>query len=495
MSLYTKYRPKDWDSVIGQEYITTILRNSLSSGRIHHAYLFHGSRGTWKTTSARILAKWVNCLDLKNGNPCHTCIHCQAFDNGTMLDVIEIDAASNTSVENIRDVIEKARFEPNQGKYKIYIIDEVHMLSTGAFNALLKTLEEPPPHVKFILATTETEKVPETIRSRTLRFDFRKISVMDIIKRLEFICKEEWIRADESALNTIAKSARWGLRDALTLLEQNNIDQEVTIEHVRYTLSLLEDSLIDEVINSLLSRNVEAIVALLEKLKDRHIQARSFFEQMLYSLRDHMMSQMNESIFYEYQEIFELIESAYTKVRYIPDSMMLIEITLLKTVKRNPVNSTQNSSFWIKTPTPKLPTSEKILPIEEKREKIIAQEVLIKIPEPKTPPKIEEIKEPRQLHPSNQEKVQPFSFPMLITHFKEVAPALASDLKMARFQESENTLTLIFSKKWNHDRVNLSKTKNLIIENMTILFGGDWNVECRLQEGVWWLNNIVDEVF
>lgn len=168
-----------------------------------------------------------------------------------MLDVIEIDAASNTGVDNIRDLIERARFEPNQGKYKVYIIDEVHMLSTGAFNALLKTLEEPPSHVKFILATTEIDKVPETIRSRALRFDFRKITEVDIIKRLNYVIAEEGIRAEDAALQIIAKYARGGLRDALTLLEQNTIDGELSLEHVRMTLSLLDEHMIDGIIESL----------------------------------------------------------------------------------------------------------------------------------------------------------------------------------------------------------------------------------------------------
>lgn len=208
MSLYTKYRPKDWDSVIGQDLISEILRNSLRQDRVGHAYILTGSRGTGKTTSARILAKGVNCTNLQDGNPCHNCINCIAFDNGSMLDVIEIDGASNNGVENVRDLIEKARFEPSQGKYKVYIIDEVHMLSTGAFNALLKTLEEPPKHVKFILATTEIDKVPETIRSRSLRFDFRKITEQDIVKRLEFVSQAEGIDAEREALEIIAKAAR-----------------------------------------------------------------------------------------------------------------------------------------------------------------------------------------------------------------------------------------------------------------------------------------------
>lgn len=175
MSLYTQYRPKDWTSVVGQDYIVKILKYSLINETSGHAYIFTGSRGTGKTTSARILAKSFNCLDLKDGNPCHQCTNCQAFDNGTMVDIVEIDGASNALVDDIRKLIEDAKFLPTFGKYKVYIIDEVHMLGKSAFNALLKTLEEPPEHVKFILATTEIDKVPETIRSRAQQFHFQKI--------------------------------------------------------------------------------------------------------------------------------------------------------------------------------------------------------------------------------------------------------------------------------------------------------------------------------
>lgn len=203
-----------------------------------------------------------------------------------MLDIIEIDGASNNGVENVRDLIQRAKFEPNQGKYKIYIIDEVHMLSTWAFNALLKILEEPPTHVKFILATTEVDKVPETIRSRTLRFDFKKITLENIIDRLHFVIESEGITAEEEALKIIAKTARGGLRDALTLLEQNIIDNEVSTVHVRYTLSLVDEALLEKIIESLKLSDVLEIARIIVTLKERHIQVRSFFDQLMYRLRD-----------------------------------------------------------------------------------------------------------------------------------------------------------------------------------------------------------------
>lgn len=250
-----------------------------------------------------------------------------------MLDIIEIDAASNTWVDNIRELIERARFEPNQWKFKVYIIDEVHMLSTPAFNALLKTLEEPPSHVKFILATTEIDSVPETIRSRSLRFDFRKIGYDDIVNRLEYVTKTEWITAEKEALQIIAKSARGWLRDALTLLEQNVIDSTISTDHVRHTLSLLEDELIDTIISTLERHDAREILTILDKLRDRHIQARSFFDQLMYRLRDLMVEHIADELFYVYHDLFSPIQDAYTKIRNIPDGMMLIEITLLKIAK------------------------------------------------------------------------------------------------------------------------------------------------------------------
>ena len=520
MSLYTKYRPRDWDSVIWQDAISTILRTSLSTNRVGHAYILTGSRGTGKTTTARILAKWVNCTDLKNGNPCHECTNCVAFDNGTMLDVIEIDGASNNGVDNVRDLIDKARFEPNQGKYKIYIIDEVHMLSTGAFNALLKTLEEPPSHVKFILATTEIEKVPETIRSRSLRFDFRKIEVDDIVKRLQYVCKEENIKTDTEALSLIARAARGALRDALTLLEQNTINSEVSTEYVRSTLSLIEDTLIDTLIDTMLRGDSEKMVELLDTLRGRHIDVRGFFDQIMYALRDRMLTLFRDkngdmSTFSSYNEIFQIFEDMYAKMRIIPDGQLVIEMVLMRTVKRDVMSDewTKDSS---KTPTSNNTSSSKqeaikndsvvskkeTTPILEEKIQLKEEEWQKSIPSSLLSEEESEVNSPvtnqQDSQPAHQQTNspanQPFSYIKLLEVIKGEKPALVTDLKTARFEQDETQLTLIFAKKWNYDRVEVSSIKNLIAECLQKAFGWEWNIECKLNE--WTHKSLeLDEVF
>ena len=219
-ALYRKWRPQDFSAVYGQPHVTKTLQNQLCSGRISHAYLFTGSRGTGKTTCAKILSKAVNCLSPIDGNPCNECEICRGIDNGSILDVIEIDAASNNGVDNIRDLREEANFTPANAKYRVYIIDEVHMLSIGAFNALLKTLEEPSSHVIFILATTEIHKLPSTILSRCQRFDFKRIAPEDITSRLLYVAEKENVNLTENAANLIARIADGGMRDALSLLDR-----------------------------------------------------------------------------------------------------------------------------------------------------------------------------------------------------------------------------------------------------------------------------------
>ena len=219
-ALYRKWRPRTFDSVIGQNDITDTLKNAIKRGTISHAFLFAGPRGTGKTSCAKIFAKALNCTKLQSGEPCNKCANCLAADKGAMADIMEIDAASNNGVDEIRDIRDKVKYAPTQGKYKVYIIDEVHMLSMGAFNALLKTLEEPPEHVVFILATTELQKVPATIISRTQRYNFKRISQADLEKRMKYILEQEKISYEDKALAVIAQVADGGMRDALSILDQ-----------------------------------------------------------------------------------------------------------------------------------------------------------------------------------------------------------------------------------------------------------------------------------
>src|SRR5215475_10231181 len=220
-ALYRKYRPKTWDEVVGQDHVVTTLKNAIAADRVAHAYLFAGSRGTGKTTLARLLAKAVNCTNPDpHKRPDNECENCKAVNENRFLDLIEIDAASNTSVDDVRDLRDKINFTPSQGKYKIYIIDEVHMLSTAAFNALLKTLEEPPPHAIFVLATTEIHKIPTTVLSRCQRFDLRRVPAELIVERLKKIAAAEKIKATDAALACIARLADGGMRDAQSIFDQ-----------------------------------------------------------------------------------------------------------------------------------------------------------------------------------------------------------------------------------------------------------------------------------
>ena len=234
ISLYRKFRPLKFNEIVGQDHITQTIKNEIMADRVGHAYLFNGGRGTGKTSAAKILARAVNCLNPQDGEPCNECEICKGALAGTLTDIVEMDAASNNSVEDVRAIRDEVSFLPTVAKYRVYIIDEVHMLSTGAFNALLKTLEEPPEHVKFILATTEPQKIPATILSRCQRFDFKKISEPDIVKRLKFVCDESKIDITQEAMNTIAILAEGAMRDALSILERCTQEQtQITADMVK----------------------------------------------------------------------------------------------------------------------------------------------------------------------------------------------------------------------------------------------------------------------
>lgn len=261
-ALYRKFRPLNFNEMVGQEHITDTLKKQIIAGRVGHAYLFNGGRGTGKTSAAKILARAVNCLNPHNGEPCNECEICKAILSGSLTDVVEMDAASNNSVEDVRSIREEVNFLPTRAKYRVYIIDEVHMLSTGAFNALLKTLEEPPEHVKFILATTEPQKLPATILSRCQRFDFKRISNDDIIKRLKIICKESNIEITDNALKIIAVLSEGAMRDAISILERCTGEQKGLIDEnqVRELVGIPQTTQIHSVAEAIIESDVDSII-------------------------------------------------------------------------------------------------------------------------------------------------------------------------------------------------------------------------------------------
>jgi DNA polymerase-3 subunit gamma/tau len=296
-ALYRKWRPQTWEAVVGQEHVIQTLRNAISAGRVAHAYLFAGPRGTGKTTTARLLAKAVNCLDESlAARPCGNCEHCQAVNAGRFLDLIEIDAASNTSVEDVRDLRDKINFLPNQGRYKVYIIDEVHMLSTAAFNALLKTLEEPPPHAIFILATTEVHKIPATVLSRCQRHEFRRIPVKDIVAELEKLSENEGIQAEAEALTLVARQSTGALRDAISLLDQlASSGKPITLEMAQNILGTAASQAVLDVLDALVTGQADRGLDHIHLALDGGSDPRQFARQIVDYLRDLLLMQMGNA--------------------------------------------------------------------------------------------------------------------------------------------------------------------------------------------------------
>jgi DNA polymerase III subunit gamma/tau len=294
-ALYRTWRSQSFETVVGQEHVTLTLRNALRDGRLSHAYLFSGPRGTGKTSTARILAKAINCLDEDPAaRPCNHCTICVAISEGRQLDLIEIDAASNRGIDEIRDLREKIGFRPNEARYKVYIIDEVHMLTKEAFNALLKTLEEPPAHAIFVLATTEPDRVPETVRSRCQRFDFRRIGSAPIVEHLEEILAQEGREAEASALEAIARRATGSMRDAISLLDQllSYGDQVLTVERVENVLGLVDRRAIAKLVGAIGQKDAGAGLSLLHRLVSEGVELGELVDQVLEYLRAVLMVQM-----------------------------------------------------------------------------------------------------------------------------------------------------------------------------------------------------------
>lgn len=333
MSLYRKYRPQNFANLVGQDHVRITLINALKLARVNHAYLFTGPRGTGKTSTARILAKAINCLNLKDAQPCEECDICRDISEGRLIDLIEIDAASNGLIADIRDLREKINFAPTRARSKVYIIDEVHMVSKDGFNALLKTLEEPPAHVYFILATTEVHKIPETILSRCQRFDFKRIDDETMVARLAYIAGEEKIQAEPQALEVIAEQAQGGLRDAIGLLEKLNVENKVTLAHVVNILGISGYASIEKLYDFLLRKDSQAGLEEIHSLYMDGFDLQQFNKNFLEFLRKKMLKSVKESKPGETAwtlKVINFFQQAYEQARFATITQLPLEIAMVQ---------------------------------------------------------------------------------------------------------------------------------------------------------------------
>ena len=465
-ALYRKLRPQNFNEVIGQEHIVRTLQNQYKTGRVTHSYLFCGTRGTGKTSTAKIFAKLLNCEKPVENSPCGKCELCLAFNENRSMNVFEIDAASNNSVDDIRELRDEIKYPPTKGKYKVYIIDEVHMLSIGAFNALLKTLEEPPSYIVFILATTDPQKIPVTILSRCQRFDFKRISTKDMVFSIQESISNESIDIDEEALKYIAKISDGAMRDALSILDQCNsfyFNEKITLEKVLEILGSVDDKVFFKLTDALIFMNSLECINIIDELILDGRDIHQFISDLIQHFRNIIVSGVsNENILDISDDKFKQLKEQYNK----SNSEYFIKLIIVFSEVQNQVKYSTNGRIILEATCIKLCYSiseEDIFDIKEK----------IKYLEKKLEEKLEE----KQIEPIYIEKKKEFTeeepmklrklavaedFKKVIEHWKEITPKfdrfLRPFLETAKPQNLEDdTLYIVFDKEFNCEKSMLKK--------------------------------------
>jgi len=508
MALYRKFRPDNFNDVKGQDHIVTTLRNQIKAGRIGHAYLFTGTRGTGKTTVAKLFAKAVNCENPHEGNPCNECSTCRGIISGTSMNVIEIDAASNNGVENVREIVDEVRYSPTEGKYKVYIIDEVHMLSAGAFNALLKTIEEPPSYVIFILATTEVHKIPVTILSRCQRYDFKRISIDTISNRLREIMDRENIEIEDKALRYIARVADGSLRDALSLLDQCisfYLGKRITYDNVLDVLGTVDTTVFSQLLSCVRQQDVTGCIKILDEIESNGRELSQFVTDFIWYLRNLLLVRTTENVndiiidmstenlillkdeakdFDEdiLMRYIRVLSDLSNQIRYASRKRILLEITLIKLCRPQMEQSYDALLNRIKVLEEKL---EKGVVVTSDNKKTVKQADL---PEPEKKPEIL----PEAL-PEDLKKVANH-WKDILAQISKKAPALGSVLGDATLSiDDSKGLVIVVADPLDKELVDRENHKKVIHDIIVKVIGKQAQISVRcLDKDRESMNDVVD---